>query len=117
MMNELPSHHFPDGFLAPNRDTLPGSPEEIQWEIVAQTPGLIPAQIIAGRLQTEGIPTRAWQEAAGQAIGLTVGLLGTGYVAVPVEMAEQALAILNEIPDESDSWDEVEADELEMDEL
>jgi hypothetical protein len=58
--------------------------------------GLTQAAIIAGRLQAEGIPARAWQEGAGQALGLTVGLLGTGYVAVPAELVEEAEAVLDE---------------------
>jgi hypothetical protein len=76
-----------------------GSSGEIQWEVVARTAGLTPALIIAERLQTEGIPARAWQEGAGQAIGLTIGLLGTGYVVVPEEFVEEAESILNEPPD------------------
>ncbi len=82
---------------------------EVRWEVVARTPGITPAHIIAGRLQTEGIPARAWQEAAGQAYGITVGLLGTGYVAVPEEFVEDALEIL-EAEDDS-SLDDVEFDE------
>ena len=85
----------------------PGGGEEIRWEVVARTPGITPATILAGRLQAEGIPARAWQEGAGQALGLTVGLLGTGHVAVPEEHVEQALEILN---DEAD-WDVDETDE------
>lgn len=86
---------------APNPNPSTGSsstndPQEIHWEVVAQTPGITPAHIIAGHLQAEGIPVRIWQEGAGQAIGLTVGLLGTGYVAVPAEYADQAEAILME---------------------
>lgn len=77
-------------------ETTPGSGKEIQWEIVARTPGIMPAHIMAGRLQAEGIPARAWQEAAGQAYGLTVGLLGTGYVSVPEEFVDRAVEILEE---------------------
>ena len=62
---------------------------------VEQTPGITVAEIIVGRLQAEGIPARAWQEGAGEAIGLMVGLLGTGHVVVPAEYAEQARAILD----------------------
>lgn len=75
-------------------DTTTGDPQEIRWEVVARTPGITVAEIIAGRLQSEGIPARAWQEGAGEALGLIVGLLGTGHVVVPAEYAERALAIL-----------------------
>lgn len=71
-----------------------GSSQEVRWEIVARTNGLLVAQIKAGRLEAEGIPVRAWAESAGVALGLTVGLLGTGFVSVPEDLAEQARAIL-----------------------
>ena len=72
----------------------PGGGKETKWEVVSKEAGLAPAQIIAGRLQAEGIPARAWQEGAGQAFGLTVGLLGSGYVEVPEAYLEEARAIL-----------------------
>ena len=72
-----------------------GGREPIKWVIVSRTAGLAPAHIIAGRLQAEGIPVRVWQEAAGQAIGLTVGILGTGHVAVPEEFVAQAESLLD----------------------
>ena len=72
----------------------PGGSKEVNWKVVAQLPGITPAQIVAGRLMAEGVPARAWQEGAGQALGLTVGLLGTGYVVVPEEFVDLALEIL-----------------------
>lgn len=72
----------------------PDDAREIRWEVVERTPGITVAEIIAGRLQSEGIPARAWQEGAGEALGLIVGLLGTGHVVVPEEYAERARAIL-----------------------
>jgi hypothetical protein len=74
--------------------THPGGGQEIRWKTVAKTSGITPAHVIVGRLQSEGIPARAWQEAAGQAIGLTVGLLGTGHVQVPEEYYDQAVKLL-----------------------
>jgi hypothetical protein len=74
-------------------ETPSQEPRSVRWAVVARMPGLMPAEILAGRLQSEGIPARAYQEASG-AIGVTVGLLGIGYVAVPEEYAEEALAIL-----------------------
>lgn len=62
--------------------------------VVEKTAGITVAEIIAGRLQSEGIPARAWQEGAGEALGLIVGLLGTGHVVVPEEYADQARALL-----------------------
>lgn len=94
--------------IQPNdKSGKPGGRQEIRWEVVAQAPGITPATIIAGRLQAEGLPVRVWQEAAGQALGLTVGLLGTGYVAVPKEFVDQALEILElEYEEDAEAWDE-----------
>lgn len=72
----------------------PGDVEQVRWEVVERTAGITPAEIIAGRLQAEGIPARAWQEGAGEALGLMVGLLGTAHVVVPEEFAARARAIL-----------------------
>lgn len=89
-----------------SQETTSGGSEEIRWEVVARAAGLMPATIMAGRLQAEGIPTRTWQEGAGRALGLTVGILGTGYVAVPEEFVDEAREIL---ADESQvDWDEEE---------
>jgi hypothetical protein len=78
-----------------------GSQQEIKWEVVSKTAGITPAEIIVGRLKSEGIPAMAWQEGAGQTFGLTIGLLGTGYVVVPEAYADQAKAILATAPDET----------------
>jgi hypothetical protein len=86
-------------------DETPGGYQEVKWEVVAQMPGITPATIVAGRLKAEGVPVRVWQEGAGQALGLTVGLLGTGYVAVPQEYVDQALEILEYEEDPAD-WDD-----------
>ena len=56
--------------------------------------------------EQEGIPARAWQEGAGQATGLVVGLLGTGHVVVPEEFAEKAREILDEDDDFIDELNE-----------
>lgn len=84
------------------KEKLGGEAEPVRWEIVARTSGLLAAQIKAGRLQAEGIPVRAWAESAGVAYGLTVGLLGTGYVGVPEEYVDQAQEILAEEFDEEE---------------
>lgn len=93
-------------------ETTPAGREPVTWEIVAETMGLLPAQIIAGRLQSEGIPARAWQESIGMVHGLYVGPMGTGYVSVPDDYADQAVAILeaSELADDDD-YDDDEDDE------
>ena len=57
-----------NGRSSQSRQTTPGGDKNVQWEIVARFPGLIPAQITADRLIHEGVPARAWQEGAGQAL-------------------------------------------------
>lgn len=91
-------------------DSTPGVDRETKWEVVTKTAGLTTAEVIVGRLLAEGIPARAWQEGAGQAFGLTVGLLGTGYVLVPESYLEQAEAVL-ETPFEVEDQDPEEDDD------
>jgi hypothetical protein len=72
-----------------------GDDEPVDWVPVATAMGEIEANLIAGRLNSEGIPTRIRQEAAGAALGLTIGL-GQILVLVPEAMGERALRILEE---------------------
>ena len=67
----------------------------VKWVVVAEEAGIAPAEIVAQRLKVEGIPARARQEPAGQALGLTVAILGTGFVLVPEEFEERAREILD----------------------
>ena len=92
------------------RTATPGGEQETKWAVVTKEAGLAPAQIIAGRLQAEGIPARAWQEGAGQAFGLTVGMLGSGYVEVPEAYLEEAKAILA-AGDEFEDYDDGDEEE------
>lgn len=91
-MNTNDVHPIPESDSSSSSTS--GDPQEIRWEVVEETAGITVAEIIVGRLQSEGIPARAWQEGAGEALGLIVGLLGTGHVVVPEEYAERARAIL-----------------------
>jgi hypothetical protein len=94
-------------------ETTPAGRDPVHWEVVAETMGLLPAQIIAGRLQSEGIPARAWQESIGMVHGLYIGPMGTGYVSVPDDYADQATAILEEselLDDDDYEYDDDEDD-------
>lgn len=99
-MSESPALPFPQD-ADDSEETTPGGKKEVHWVEVAQTYGLTQAQILAGRLQSENIPAYAWQEGAGTATGLVVGLLGAGHVMVPEAYEERALAILADV-EESD---------------
>lgn len=93
-------------------DVPAGDKRAVNWVIVANTMGLLAAQLMAGRLQADGIPARAWQEGPASVFALTVGILGTGHVAVPEEFAEQAEAILAvEYPAVEDDEEEEEGED------
>ncbi|MFW6096450.1 MAG: hypothetical protein ACOC9Z_00150 [Chloroflexota bacterium] len=80
--------------LDDNAEDTGGGTQEVRWIVVAEATGLLPAHIIADRLQAEGIPAHAWQESVGQAYGMVYGPLGTGFVSVPEEYVEAAQEIL-----------------------
>jgi hypothetical protein len=84
-----------EGEDAQEDEATGGDDEPVNWVPVATALGAIEAHLIAGRLNNEGIPTRISQEAAGAALGLTVGL-GQIRVLVPESLAERALRILEE---------------------
>ncbi len=87
--------------------------QEVKWTVVAELAGVTLATIVAGRLRAHDIPVRVWQEGAGQALGLTVGALGIGYVTVPEEFAAQAEEILSEDAEiDPDEWQEWDGDDL-----
>ncbi len=93
--------------------TTPGHNAEVRWVVVKKTSGILPAQVIAGSLEAAEIPALAWQEGAGRALGLTVGLLGSGYVSVPEPYEEQARDFLEMMDDLAADWEE--ADEAWLD--
>ncbi len=90
-------------------ETTPGGEEPVRWVSVGVF-APVEAAIIAGRLESEGIPAVTQQEAVGAALGLTVGPLGSARVLVPEPLAEQALAILAETFETGDDFDESEQD-------
>lgn len=58
--------------------------------------GMLPAQVVKGRLETEGIPVLLRYEAVGQILGLTIDGLGSVDVLVPEEHADRAMHLLSE---------------------
>ena len=108
------SRHTATEEAAETGATTPGHDAEVRWVVVKKTSGILPAQVIAGSLQAAEIPALAWQEGAGRALALTVGLLGSGYVSVPEPYEEQARDFLEMMDDLAADWDE--ADEAWLDE-
>ena len=68
--------------------------EDEKWKVAHVAAGMIDANIVAGRLETEGIPVKLQYEAVGVIYGLTLDGLGKVEVMVPAEHVEQALAVL-----------------------
>lgn len=73
------------------------------WMVVRVTDNSPEAYIIVGRLETEGIRSWVYQEAAGSALGITVGALGAVQVLVNPEDYERARAILD-IDHTDEAW-------------
>jgi hypothetical protein len=68
--------------------------DDVKWVRFWETPGILAAEVIAGRLQTEGIPAWVWQQSAGAAMGLNYGPMGRGHVMVPEDQLELARQIM-----------------------
>ncbi len=62
--------------------------------VAVRTANYLEAQIIKGRLESEGIPVLLSYESAGLVYGITVDGLGQVKVMVPQDLAEDAKEIL-----------------------
>lgn len=76
--------------------------------VVYVTNNDVEARIVAGRLESEGIPALVQQEPAGSALGITVGLLGEVRVAVRAEDYDAALEVLDTDPNDPALPDELD---------
>lgn len=79
------------------------------WMSVYVTNSVPDAYIVVGRLENEGIRSWVQQEAAGAALGLTVGQMGAVQVLVNPEDYEAATSIL-EVDLSDEDWVEDEMD-------
>ncbi len=75
--------------------------------VVWQAANQMEAQIVKGRLESEGIPAIVRGETLGAIWGLTTGPLAATDVLVPAALAEKALEILNE----EIEWEEIESND------
>jgi hypothetical protein len=71
--------------------------------VVWEAANLMEAQVVKGRLESEGIPALIRGEALATIYGLTAGNLAVTKVLVPAPLADKAIALL---------FDEVETNEL-----
>ena len=85
--------------------------DEAAWKLVATASGMTQANIIAGRLESEGIATRLRYEAAGSIYAVTIDGLGEVRILVPLADWERAKELLarsyddRELPWEKDAGD------------
>lgn len=83
--------------------------DQPKWFVVATTAGVMEATIIAGRLESLGIPTTIYRESVGATLGLSVGRLGQAQVLVPEKYYELAMATLE--PDDLPALGDGEPDD------
>lgn len=96
----------------PNRQQSTTTPHDrVDWVEVATPPGGPGAAIVVEFLQSQGIEAWSWQEGAGDALGLTVGPLGTAHILVPAADADLAHSLL-ETPATTDEKFLSEDDEI-----
>lgn len=74
----------------------------MELKTVYTAQGHLVAEVIKGKLESAGIPVLLDYESIGQVYGITVDGLGEVRVRVPEELAEEALELLKELPDEGD---------------
>jgi hypothetical protein len=83
--------------------------EEDEWLVVFSASGMAQANIIIGRLETEGIPTRLQYEAAGTLYAITIDGLGEVKILVSREDYARAGVVLNQSYDERElNWESTE---------
>ncbi|MCX5820505.1 MAG: DUF2007 domain-containing protein [Deltaproteobacteria bacterium] len=81
------------------------------WEVVATAAGMTQANLITGRLASDGIRTRLRYEAAGTIYAITVDGLGEVKILVPVPDWERAKELLCRSYDDGDlPWEKVPDD-------
>ncbi|MEN6320579.1 MAG: DUF2007 domain-containing protein [Syntrophaceae bacterium] len=79
---------------------------EEKWEVAYTASGITNANIIVGRLETDGIPTRLKYEAAGAIYAITIDGLGKVDVLVPAHYLEKARGVLSQTYEDKDmDWE------------
>jgi hypothetical protein len=68
--------------------------DEEKWEIACTASGMTNANIVLGRLTTEGIPTKLKYEAVGAIYAITIDGLGKVEILVPARDMERVREIL-----------------------
>jgi hypothetical protein len=81
--------------------------DEEKWEVAYTASGITNANIVVGRLETDGIPTRLKYEAVGTIYAITIDGLGKVDVLVPANYLEKAREVLSQTYEDKDmDWEE-----------
>lgn len=95
--------------------SVTGGSGETEPVVVWEAPNRMEAEIVKGRLESEGIPAIIKGEAVGTIFGFATGDLAKASVLVPAPLADRALAILEssieQAEAETDAEDEAHLDE------
>lgn len=81
---------------ASTTSTTTGGEGDSEPVVVWEAANLMEAQIVKGRLESEGIPAIVRGETAGALYGLTTGGLAAVEVLAPAPLADKAIQILSE---------------------
>ena len=80
--------------------------DEEKWEVACTASGMANANIVLGRLETEGIPAKLKYEAVGAIYGITIDGLGKVDVLVPASYLQKVLEILAQTYDNGEmEWE------------
>lgn len=80
--------------------------DEEKWEVAYRASGITNANIILGRLETDGIPARLKYEAVGAIYAITIDGLGEVDVLVPSSCLEKAREVLSQTYEDKDmDWE------------
>ena len=80
--------------------------ENKNWERLTVVPGMVKADILRGRLKTEGIPVWLAYESAGRIYALTLDGLGEVEIRVPSDCLQRAREVLaDSYSDEDIPWE------------
>ena len=80
--------------------------DEKKWEVACTASGMTNANIVLGRLETEGIPVRLKYEAVGAIYAITIDGLGKVDILVPASDLPKAREILARTYEDGDmEWE------------
>jgi hypothetical protein len=86
--------HKQDEAAASGSATVTGGGSDNEPVVVWEAANALEAQVVKGRLESEGIPAIVRGEALGAIYGLTTGGLAATDVLVPAPLAQKALELL-----------------------